>query len=136
MTDALFNAQTALYTALAANGAIQTLLGSPPRLYDHVPPGATFPYMAFGAISVHPYDTKTETGFEQIVTLDIWSRYRGSKEAKDILQAAYDALHRATLSVSNEVFLLCEFHSADLVLESDGITYRAAARFSLITQTA
>jgi hypothetical protein len=136
MTDALFNAQNALYTALAASGAIQSLLGSPPRVYDHVPPGANFPYIAFGAISVQPHDTKTEIGFEQILTLDIWSRYRGSKEAKDIMQACYDALHRATLSVSNEVFLLSEFHSADLVLESDGLTYRAAARFSIITQTA
>jgi Protein of unknown function (DUF3168) len=136
MTDALFNSQAAIYNALAANDTIQSLLGSPPRLYDHVPPGAVFPYMVFGAIAVQPYDTKTEIGFEQIITLDIWSRYRGSKEAKDILQAAYDALHRAILSVSSEVFLLSEFHSAELVLESDGITYRAAARFSLITQTA
>lgn len=134
MTDALFNAQAALYNALAANGSIQSLLGTTPRIYDHVPPGATFPYIVFGAISVHPYDTKTETGFEQIVTLDIWSRYRGSKEAKDILQAAYDSLHRATLTISSGVFLLSEFHSAELVLESDGITYRAAARFSIITQ--
>lgn len=135
MTDALFNAQTALYNALAASTALQALIGSPVRLYDHVPPGAAFPYMAFGAISVHSFDTKTEIGFEQIITLDIWSRYRGSKEAKDILQATYDALHRATLSVSGEVFLMSEFHSADLMLESDGITYRAAARFSVITQT-
>jgi len=135
MTDALLSAQTAVFNTLAASGAVQTLLGSPPRIYDHVPPGAAFPYIVFGAISVHPNDTKTEIGFEQIITLDIWSRYRGSKETKDILQAAYDALHRATLTVSGEVFLLCEFHSADLVLENDGITYRAAARFSLMTQT-
>jgi hypothetical protein len=136
MNDALFNAQNAMYAALAASGEVQSLLGSPPAVYDHVPPGATFPYIAFGAISVQPYDTKTEIGFEQIVTLDIYSRYRGSKEAKDIVQAIYDALHRAVLSVSSEVFLLSEFHSADLVLESDGLTYRAAARFSIITQTA
>lgn len=136
MTDALFNAQTALYNALAASGTIQSLLGSPPRIYDHVPPGAVFPYVTFGTITVHPYDTKTEIGFEQIVTLDIWSRYRGSKEAKDITQATYDALHRAVLSVTSEIFLLSEFHSADLMLEHDGLTYRAAARFSIITQTA
>ena len=136
MTDSLFNAQQAIYNALAASSTIQTLLGATPRIYDHVPPGAVFPYMVFGAITVQPYDTKTETGFEQIITLDIWSRYRGSKEAKDILQACYDALHRATLTVTSEVFLLSEFHSGDLSLENDGITYRAAARFSLITQTA
>ena len=135
MTDALFNAQTTIYNALAASSAVTALLGTPARIYDHVPPGAVFPYMAFGAIAVHPYDAKTETGFEQIITLDIWSRYRGSKEAKDIMQAVYDTLHRAALSVTGEVFLLSEFHSADLVLESDGFTYRAALRFTVITQS-
>jgi hypothetical protein len=135
MTDALFNAQASLFNALAASDSIQSLLGSPPRLYDHVPPGATFPYIAFGAIQALPYDTKTEMGFEQTITFNVWSRYRGSKEAKDILQAAYDALHRAALSVSGEIFLLSEFHSADLVLLDDGITYHAAMRFRVITQT-
>ena len=136
MSDTLFNTQQALYNALAANGTVQSLLGSPPRLYDHVPPGVVFPYMVFGAISVHPFDTKTETGFEHIITLDIWSRYRGSKEAKDIVQAAYDALHHTTLFVSSAVFLLSEFHSADLALDHDGITYHAVTRFSIITQSA
>lgn len=135
MTDTLFNAQTALYSAMAASAAVQSLLGSPPRLYDHVPPGTAFPYAVFGAIHALPYDTKTETGFEQIVTVDIFSRYRGSKEAKDIMQATYDTLHRAALSVSGAVFVSCEFHSADLTLESDGMTFHAALRFTLITQS-
>jgi hypothetical protein len=134
MTDALFNAQEAIYAALAASGEIQGLLGDPPNIYDHVPPGATFPYVAFGPLHVLPYDTKTEIGFEQVVTLNVWSRYRGSKEAKDITQAAYDALHQAVLTVSGEVFLLCEFHGADLAPLDDGLTYHAAVRFSLITQ--
>ena len=134
MTDALFNVQDTVFAALAASSPLQALIGDPARIYDHVPPGAVFPYIAFGPLHVLPYDTKTEVGFEQIVTLNIWSRYRGGKEAKDILQTAYDVLHRAALSVSGEVFLTCEFHSADLAPLDDGLTYHAAARFSLVTQ--
>src|ERR1700722_20203370 len=135
MTDAFFNVQDAMFDALAASTEVQGLLGNPPRVYDHVPPGAAFPYVTFGALSVQPYDTKTEIGFEQVATLNIWSRYRGSKEAKDIFEAMYDTLHRASLSVSGEVFLLCEFHSADAAPLDDGLTYHAAMRFSVITQT-
>jgi hypothetical protein len=135
MTDALFNVQQAMLAMLAASMEVQSTLGASPRIYDHVPPGAAFPYAVFGPIHVAPYDAKTETGFEQIVTLDIYSRYRGGKEAKDILQAVYDALHRAALGVSGEVFISCEFHSADLALESDGLTYHAAVRFSVVTQS-
>ena len=135
MTDAFFNAQEAMFTALAGSTEIQGLLGDPPAIYDHVPPGVAFPYMTFGPLHVTPFDTKTEIGFEQIVTLNIWSRYRGSKEAKDIAEAAYDALHEAALSVSGEVFLLCEFHSADMAPLNDGLTYHAEMRFVLTTQT-
>src|ERR1700722_4740736 len=135
MTDAFFNVQDAMFNALAASTEVQGLLGNPPRVYDHVPPGAAFPYVTFGALTVQPYDTKTEIGFEQIVTLDVWSRYRGSKEAKDIVQALYDALHLTNLSVTGDVFLLSEFHSADMAPLSDGLTYHAAARFTVMTQT-
>ncbi|MDX2027698.1 MAG: DUF3168 domain-containing protein [Alphaproteobacteria bacterium] len=134
MTDAFFAVQEAVFDALVASSAIQSLLGSPPRIYDHVPPGAVFPYMVFGAVTSAPYDTKTEIGFEQGITLNIWSRYRGSKEAKDILQATYETLHRAALSVTGHVFLSCEFHGADCALTDDGLTTHASVRFSVVTQ--
>ena len=135
MSDALFAVQQAVIAALDASTEVQAVLGSTPALYDHVPPGAVFPYVVYGQTHVVPHDTKTETGFEQIITFNIWSRYRGGKEARDIFQALYDTLHRASLSVSGQVFLSCEFHSADMALDSDGLTYHAAARFSIITQS-
>jgi Protein of unknown function (DUF3168) len=134
MSDALFNAQGAVMAALAASAEVQSVLGNPPSIYDHVPPGALFPYAVFGPLHVSPYDTKAESGFEQIVTIDIYSRYRGGKEARDIFQAVYDTLHRANLSVSGEVFISCEFHAATFVVEGDGLTTHAMAQFTLITQ--
>ncbi len=134
MTGAIIDVQAALFTALAADGGVQALLGAPSRLYDHVPPDAAFPYATFGAQHIAPYDAKTETGFEQTITLDIWSRYRGGKEARDILQAFYDALHRASLVVASEVFLLCEFQDADVTPLDDGLTTHIAARFTVVTQ--
>jgi len=136
MSDALFAVQEAVAAQLAASAEVQSVLGATPALYDHVPPGATFPYVAFGPAHITPYDTKTEIGFEHIVTLNIWSRYRGGKETRDIFQSLYDTLHRAVLSVSGQVFLSCEFHSADFGLDSDGLTYHSAVRFSIMTQSA
>jgi hypothetical protein len=131
----LFGVQQAVFDVLAADTAVQALLGNPARIYDHVPPGAVFPYVVFGPVVTRPYDDKDRTGFEQTVTLDIWSRYRGSKEVKDILQAIYDVLHRAELDVEDEVFVSCEFVGADVVPESDGLIYRGEVRFDVITQS-
>ena len=134
MSHALFAVQQAVFSALSNSVAVQAVLGATPRLYDHVPPNAVFPYVVYGATHVLPHDTKTETGFEQIIALNVWSRYRGGKEVRDVFQALYDTLHRASLSVAGQVFLSCEFHSADLSVDSDGLTYHAAARYSILTQ--
>ncbi len=135
MSDALFAVQESVYNALAASSGVQALIGNPPRLYDHVPPGVTFPFVAFGPLSAQAFDNKDQTGFAQVLTLDIWSRYRGSKEVKDILQALYDTLHRASLNVDDEVFLDCEFAAADLTPENDGLTYSGKAHFNIIVQS-
>ncbi len=134
MNDILFNVQQAVLETLSSSADIQALLGTPPRIYDHVPPGAAFPYVAVGPIHIVPDDAKTDKGFEQIATLNIFSRYRGGKETRAIFQAIYDALHRATLTVAGQAFTACDFHSADFSLEPDGLTYAAAARFSIATK--
>ena len=135
MSDALFAVQQAVTSALSSSTAVQAVLSATPRLYDHVPPNAVFPYVVFGPTHVVPYDTKTEAGFEQIIALNIWSRYRGGKETRDIFEAIYETLHRANLTVTGQVFLSCEFHSADFSLDGDGLTYHAAARYSILTQS-
>ncbi len=134
MIDDLFATQQAVFNALSASTDLQNFLGSPPRLYDHVPQGDVFPFAVYSTTHIAPYDTKTEIGFEQTIEIDIFSRYRGSKEARDILQAVYNALHRATLSISGFVLIACEFHSAEILLENDGLTTRANARFTVLTQ--
>ena len=135
MTDAFFAVQQAIYNTLAASSEMQAQLGNPPCVYNHVPPNPLYPYVAFGAIAAKPFDDIDRTGFTQTVTLDIWSRYRGTKEVKDIAQAIYDTLHRATLTVSGEVFISCEFVSADITVEGDGLTYHGETRYSVVTQS-
>lgn len=133
MTDILSAAQQAIVATLANDAKVQSLIGS--RVYDHVPQDAAFPYLAFGPAHVAPKDTKEHSGFEHIVTLNIWSQYRGGKETREIFQAMYDALHRANLSAAGEEFISCGFHSADFSAEKDGMTYFAATRFLIATQS-
>lgn len=134
MTDIFFNLQETLYNVLAASAEVTALLGTPPRLYDHVPPGAAFPYAVFGATHVTPYDNRTDIGFDHLLTIDIWSRYRGSKEAKDIVTALYDTLHRASLTLTGQTALICEVHSVEVSLDNDGFTTHAAVRLNVLTQ--
>ncbi|MER2519734.1 MAG: DUF3168 domain-containing protein [Bdellovibrionales bacterium] len=136
MTGLVFKAQEAVYAALAGDAGVQASLGSPPRLYDHVPEDASFPYIAFGVAHIAPDDSKMGSAFEHTLTLDIFSRYRGAKEAKEILQAVYAALHRAGLVAVGASFPLCVFHSAEIAPLDDGLTTHIAARFTVLEESA
>lgn len=134
MTASLFAVQEAVYGALSSNASLQALIGAPTRLYDVVPPAAVFPYVTLGDITLRDFDTKDATGFEQSVILHFWSRYRGRKEMKQMMQAVYDALHQSALTVTGASFVSCQFHSASTQQENDGLTFHGIMRFRIVVQ--
>ena len=134
MTTSLFAVQESVYGALTSSTALQSLLGSPARCYDMVPPAAIFPYVTFGDVVVKEYDTKDQTGLEQLLTLHVWSRYRGRKELKQIIQTIYDVLHNTALTVTGVNYVSCMFQSASTVQENDGLTLHGILRYRIIIQ--
>lgn len=134
MTTSLFAVQESIYGALTSSTALQSLLGSPARLYDMVPPAANFPYVTFGDVVVREFDTKDQNGFEQSLVLHVWSRYRGRKELKQIIQTIYDVLHNASLTVTGANYVSCLFQSASTLQENDGLTLHGILRYRIIVQ--
>lgn len=134
MSEAMFAVQDAVLEVLAASSAVQEHLGSPARIFDHVPPEATFPFLTLGEAVAVPFDTKDRSGMSQTITLHVWSRYRGRKQVKDVLKAVYDTLHQGTLSVAGQDFVDCRFEAAETMLDDDGLTYHGVARYRVRTQ--
>jgi hypothetical protein len=134
VTSSLFAAQEAVYASLSATGPLQALIGDPARIYDVVPPDAQYPYVTLGDITVRDFDTKDRTGFEQSFLLHAWSRYRGRKELKSILQAVFDRLHNAVLTVMGADFVSCQFLSCSVGAENDGLTLHGVMRFRIVVQ--
>jgi hypothetical protein len=99
-----------------------------------VPPAAIFPYATLGDVVIRDFDTKDQTGFEQFLTLHIWSRYRGRKELKQIIQTVYDILHNSALMVSGANAVSCQFQSASTLQENDGLTLHGILRYRIIIQ--
>jgi len=134
MSSSLFAAQEAVYTLLEADSTLQSYIGAPTRLYDSVPASATFPYVTLGDVQLRDFDTKDASGFEQTLILHVWSRYRGRKEAKEIMQAVYDALHQQPLTIAGARFVDCRLQNASLAMDQDGLTLHGILRFRLIVQ--
>ncbi|MGB4101346.1 MAG: DUF3168 domain-containing protein [Alphaproteobacteria bacterium] len=134
MSDAMFAVQDAVYTILTASSGVQAVLGSPARIYDHVPPDASFPFLTLGAVQAEGFDTKDRTGTRQTLVLHAWSRARGSEEVKNILSALYDVLHLGSFTVAGHELAVCQWRQAETMLDDDGLTRHGVAQYEVITQ--
>jgi len=105
-----------------------------PTVYDDVPKGAAFPYVAIGEDTHIPWDTDDSVGSESTVTLHVWSRYRGKKEAKQIQGLIYDALNRHELVVAGFVVVTLEFVYSDVLLDPDALTRHGVQRFRALVE--
>ena len=127
MSDLSVALQTTIYNALIGNSPLTTKLGGN-KIYDFVPESTSFPYVKIGTGSGTDNGTKSEKGSDYTLVIDTFSRYRGSKEIKEIMSLIYDVLHESSLSVSGAMNNM-RFEFSDIIKENDGLTTHGVQRF-------
>lgn len=136
-SDGAFDVQKAVYDRLSATPGLTALLAAGASgVFDHVPRGSVFPYVAIGEMRLQPLDTQGGFGSDITLSIHSYSRGAGHKEAREITSAIYDALHEAEFSVANRTLVLCRLSGAASFMESDGETYHGLQRFQIITEPA
>lgn len=134
--DFQWNLQTGVYDALTGSGTLQSLISNPVRVFDHTPQDSAFPYLVIGEATTAPFDVKDADGQDNFFMVHTWSRYRGTKELKEIMAAVITALDCVDLSgliigVENP---LTRFEFSDIDFEQDGLTQHGFQRFRAIYQ--
>lgn len=135
MPSASWILQQALYQLLSTDAALTTLLGAP-RIYDHVSPRPTFPYITIGQTTVRDWSTATDIGEEHQLTLHVWSRAGGRRETHEIMSAIRAAVDHAELPLTGYrlINLLHEF--SETRRDPDGETFHGVVRFRAVTEAA
>lgn len=123
----IWNIQAALYSALSGNISA--------TVYDHVPENSAFPYVVIGEDLANEWDTDTEQGFETVLTLHYWSRYRGKKEIKQLMGEVYGLLHRTDLTITGQYTVSLMWESSEILLDADGLTYHGIEDYRLISES-
>lgn len=134
MTAASADLQKAMFEALAGDTALAALLGGA-RIFDRVPTDAAFPYVTFGRTSVFDWSTSTESGLEHLVTLHVWSKAKGKKEAFAILDAARRTL-KAPLTLDSQNLVNFRFQFAEVSFDDDISVYHGLLRLRAVTESA
>lgn len=125
--------QQAFHHALVSDAALRTLLGGE-RVYDDVPVRGEFPYVTFGQSVERDWSAGAEDEREHTVTLHVWSRARGRKEAQAILSASRRVLHDAALVLDGHRLINLRHEFSEARRDSDGETFHGVARFRAVTQ--
>ena len=125
-----FALQTAVFAKLSTDSNLTTTLGA--KVFDDIPEETPYPYVQLGEDVAIDYSTKDQTGSEVSVNVDVWSRYRGSLEAKNIMDRVHTLLHDSSLSVAGSNFINMRFEFSDIIRDPDGITRHGVMRFRAI----
>jgi len=129
MSDHSLELQKSIFNALDGDSTLQNLVTD---VYDFVPENTAFPYVKVGEETSLDNGTKTLQGNEHTLVIHTFSRYRGSKEVKEIMSRIYTLLHESSLSVTGASLVNLRFEFSDVIKENDGFTSHGLQRFRAI----
>ena len=130
MSVGQFALQSSIYTALNVSAITSTLSCG---VYDEVIDGNSYPFITMGEETAIDYSTKNLVGAETTINIHIWSRYKGSKQTKEIMDKVHDLLHDISLSVTGVNLINLRFEYSDIMRDPDGVTRHGVMRFRAIT---
>lgn len=139
MTQSTLPLQAAIHGALtAAFGGSPLPLGYAVAVHDDVPQDAAFPYVQIGDdTTVADWSALAREREEVSFHLHTWSRYRGKKEALEIMGAIKAALQNARdLSVTGWTIAGIREDFATIFLDPDGRTRHGVQRFRALLRKA
>lgn len=125
--------QKALLTHLRADGALQSLLGDPARIWDSAPRGAGYPHLLVGRSASRPVEADG-CGVEHALTLRCASRFEGTEEAKAICAAVRAAVHEAPLEADGVRAVSIRATFADVFRSSDHRRVWGVVRVRAVTE--
>ena len=132
--SAAFALQQAVFAALGANENVKDIVDDPPRIFDSVPRGTHFPYIVIGDDKESDWSTATERGSEHLLTIHVYSRAAGHKEARVAADAVVAALDGAALALVGFRLVDLRWQATDSARENDGETIHAQLRFRAVVE--
>tara|TARA_R110000796_G_scaffold149072_2_gene265946 strand:+ start:1236 stop:1640 length:405 start_codon:yes stop_codon:yes gene_type:complete len=130
MSDHSIELQKIIFSTLSGDSNLTSTLGA--AVYDYVPDSSAFPYVKLGEETALDNGTKSLQGNEHTLVIHSFSRYRGSKQIKEIMSRIYALLHESSLSVSGASLVNLRFEFSDVIKENDGLTSHGLQRFRAV----
>lgn len=126
--------KTAFRQHLLAHAPLVAALGGP-RVYDEVPRAVAAPYVAFAEATARENGTSSDRGHLVEMTLHVWSKQGGSREALALGDLVSDALDDTLLTLEGHRMVTCRLAITEARRMPDKDLTRVALRFRISTET-
>lgn len=134
MTLSTFNAQKKLHEILTdagiCEGRIHDAMPDAPSIGDGAG-GSAFPYIVISDVLEESGDLGKNPRLLMFQTLQVFTRYRGKRQTRDIADSIRALLHNTSFQLSDGNHLRFVWSNTQVFHEPDGRTYRATMRFRL-----
>jgi hypothetical protein len=125
MKTALFPLQASLFERLSNDTVLKLKIKG---VFDDVPKDQAFPYISLGEDTSIDWSTKTDIGEEITHTLHVWSRYKGKKETKEIMNLILEALTQPLELASGFFVEFSKIELMEVFHDPDGVTRHGVMR--------
>ncbi len=129
--DASWPLQQAVHAALVADATLSALVSG--RIYDRPPQDVAFPYLTLGDTEVSPVGSGDTVASVHVLTIAVWSRANGRREAKEIMSALTAALNDARLPLAGHVLVSLHWVSASLFYDKAATALKGEVRMRAFT---
>ncbi|MCX5512124.1 DUF3168 domain-containing protein [Kaistia algarum] len=133
MNPAALDLQAAIAAALLVDADLVALLGGP-RIHDGAPRGTEFPFLTIGDGAQSDWSDGDTPGGQVRVTLHVWSRAAGKREAWTILGRLMSLLHEAELTLADHALVLLRAEFAEVRTDPDGLTEHGVLRLGALVE--
>lgn len=90
------------------------------HVYDNIPKDAKCPYIEIGYCDADDDSCKTNNGLEILQYIDIYSDYKGQKEAKEMAQDVNNLMQNNKFIINNSI-AFCYLKKMKILKQSDSM---------------
>ncbi|MDB5651440.1 MAG: hypothetical protein JWL62_2960 [Hyphomicrobiales bacterium] len=131
---ASFALRKAVHKALVNDAGIFGMLGGA-KIFDDVPRGMQAPFITFGDTQWRDWSTSTDRGADQVFIVDVWTEYRGVRQALELAERVAAVLDGAALTIEGHRLIDLRLNALDTRRDANGRLAKASLRFRALTET-
>lgn len=131
--SAVLPLQVAVITALQADAELTALIRG---VFDWVKEGQTYPYIVIGEAIETPDNTHDSHGSNTVITLHVWSKYRGYAQALTIAARVRALLEHRPLTIAGHRHVATYYVSQQTITDPEppGDIRHVPISFRVLTQ--